>query len=222
VARQLELFAPSTPSIDESFARLLRTDLGAGAWIDHQAGWVAGHGALFDRLEQGAAWSSERRVMYDRAVDTPRLLASLPPEARPPLIERMRVVLSARYGEAFVRVTAALYRDGADSVAMHGDTTARDMAEAVVATVSLGAPRRFLIKPAAGGRSRTLMLGGGDLLVMGGTAQRTFRHGVPKVAVAGPRIAVMFRPIWDAWSRNAAGAALPGGRLRTATGSPAP
>ena len=135
--------------------------------------------------------------MYDHVVTVPRLLARIA-LADQPLIEAMRQALSARYGEMFVHVTAALYRDGSDSVAFHGDTTARDMDEALVATISLGAPRRFLAKPAAGGKSEALALGGGDLVVMGGTFQRTWRHAVPKVAAAEPRIAVMFRPAWAA------------------------
>jgi alkylated DNA repair dioxygenase AlkB len=81
---------------------------------------------------------------------------------------------------------------------MHGDTTARDLDQAIVATVSLGAPRRMHLRPTDGGAARTLDLGGGDLLVMGGTCQRTWRHGIPKVAHAGPRIALMFRPKWAA------------------------
>jgi alkylated DNA repair dioxygenase AlkB len=108
----------------------------------------------------------------------------------------MRDTLSAAYGEPFLHLTAALYRTGADSVAMHGDTTARTMLRSLVATISLGAPRRFVMRPVAGGPSRSLPLGRGDLVVMGGTFQRTWRHGIPKVASAGPRIAVMFRPAW--------------------------
>ena len=76
-----------------------------------------------------------------------------------------------RYGEAFVRVSAALYRDGRDSVAFHGDTTARDLVQATVATISLGAARRFMLKPKEGGRSQPYALGGGDLVVMGGTCR---------------------------------------------------
>jgi alkylated DNA repair dioxygenase AlkB len=138
--------------------------------------------------------------MYDKIVDVPRLLAAVrPDDAGQPLLGEMRDALSARYGEQFVHTTAALYRDGRDSVAMHGDTTARNMLEAVVATVSLGEPRRFAMRSVEGGDSFSLMLGRGDLVVMGGTCQRTWRHGVPKAASAGPRIAVMFRP---AWARN--------------------
>ena len=71
------------------------------------------------------------------------------------------------------------------------------MISAVVATVSLGAARKFLVKPTAGGSSRSFALGGGDLVVMGGSCQRTWRHAIPKVASAEPRIALMFRPSWS-------------------------
>ena len=131
--------------------------------------------------------------MYDKVVPVPRLLAVAPREG---LVEEMRAALSAKYGEEFLYTTAALYRDGKDSVAFHGDTSARDMDRAVVATVSLGEPRRFLMKPTEGGASIALPLGRGDLVVMGGTFQRTWRHAIPKVATAGPRIALMFRPSW--------------------------
>ena len=199
MARQLDLFSVATPGFDAGFAAVRRTELAHGAWIDHVPGWVTGHDALFDQLERGLAWRHEQMWMYERVVAVPRLLAGVEPDgAGQPLIEAMRRALSERYGEEFVRASAALYRDGTDSVAMHGDTTARDLERAIVATVSLGAPRRFLLRPTEGGASRALALGGGDLLVMGGTAQRTWRHGVPKVAHAGPRIALMFRPAWGA------------------------
>ncbi|HVV85592.1 MAG TPA: alpha-ketoglutarate-dependent dioxygenase AlkB [Kofleriaceae bacterium] len=215
---QLGLFSGGEPTVDETFGELHRTELAFGAWYDYQPGWVRGADALYAHLRDTMRWGSERRVMYDREVprmvtgtgsaptrprrvgrwvDTPRLLAGCPRDgAGHPLLERMRALLDERYGEAFVRLTMAWYRDGQDSVAMHGDTTARDLLEATVATVSLGAPRRFVLRPTEGGASRALHLGGGDLLVMGGTCQRTWRHGIPKVAHAGPRIAVMFRPRW--------------------------
>jgi alkylated DNA repair dioxygenase AlkB len=189
---QLPLFA-GVPSFDPMFRGLERIELGLGAWLDRVPGWVGNDGALFVQLERELDWRSERRPMYTRVVDVPRLLASVPSTG---IVEAMRVALSERYGEAFVRTSAALYRDGRDSVAFHGDTTARDMLEAVVATVSLGSARKFLLKPTEGGASRALALGGGDLIVMGGTCQRTWRHAIPKVAHAAPRIALMFRPDW--------------------------
>jgi alkylated DNA repair dioxygenase AlkB len=197
VLRQLDLFGTATAiGFDATFAGLRRRELAFGAWVDYQPSWVTGHAALFDQLERDLAWRSETRRMYDRIVATPRLLAS---PSQTGVVEAMRAALSARYGEEFVRTTAALYRDGDDSVAWHGDTTARDMLQALVATVSLGEPRKFMLRPTEGGDSISYMLGRGDLIVMGGTCQRTWRHAVPKAAHApGPRIALMFRPSWSA------------------------
>lgn len=196
MVRQLDLFAAPAIGFDAGFAGLGRRELSDGAWVDYQPGWVTGHDGLFGELEQSLRWRTEKRKMYERVVTTPRLLASVPKDG---IVEEMRRALSVRYGEEFVRTTAALYRDGDDSVAFHGDTTARDMEAALVATVSLGQPRRFLLKPTEGGASIVYQLGRGDLIVMGGTCQRTWRHGIPKVAkVAGPRIALMFRPSWSA------------------------
>jgi len=153
-----------------------------------------------DALVRETAWRRERRRMYDRVVEVPRLVASLPDDGPGhPLVEQIRALLSAHYATAFTRVSMGYYRDGADSVAWHGDTTARDMDEpTLVATVSLGAPRRFLLRPRGGGRSLAFPLGRGDLFVMGGLCQRAWQHAVPKVARALPRVAVMFRSIWDA------------------------
>jgi alkylated DNA repair dioxygenase AlkB len=199
VVRQLDLFAATpggAPAFDRDFRTLARIELGLGAWLDRAPGWITNDATLFAELEHTLPWRAEARPMYDRIVAVPRLLARIEEH---PLIEDLRVALSERYGEAFVRVTAALYRDGRDSVAFHGDTTARDMVQATVATISLGAARRFMLKPTEGGRSQAYALGGGDLVVMGGTCQRTWRHAIPKVAgEVGPRIAVMFRPAWTA------------------------
>ena len=198
--RQLDLFATGAPAFDASFRGVRRIALSHGAWIDHARGWVSGHDALFDELSRSIEWRAETMYIQGKEVAVPRLLGA---PLVGGLIDQMRRAISDRYGEEFVRVSCALYRDGRDSVAMHGDTTARDMLEATVATVSLGAPRRLRLRPTEGGASMPFELGGGDLFVMGGTCQRTWRHGVPKVAHAGPRIAVMFRPRWgDAYDRR--------------------
>lgn len=193
--RQLDLFATGAPAFDAGFKSLRRTDLSHGAWIDHAPSWVSGHDALFDELEKSLQWRRETMKMYDKTIDVPRLLARVPREG---IVEDMRAAMSMHYAEEFVFTTAALYRDGNDSVAFHGDTTARNMVQAIVATVSLGSPRKFMLRPAEGGPSIAFQLGRGDLVVMGGTCQRTWRHGIPKVAHAGPRIALMFRPKWAA------------------------
>jgi alkylated DNA repair dioxygenase AlkB len=134
--------------------------------------------------------------MYDRIVREPRLTHRwrLDDGPAPPaeLVE-MAEVLSERYGVEFTQIGANLYRDGADSVAWHGDRVARDLPEAIVALVSLGAPRPFRLRPTGGGASVCLLPGSGDLLVMGGSCQRTWQHAVPKVRAAAPRMSVQFR-----------------------------
>ena len=86
-----------------------------------------------------------------------------------------------------------LYRDGADSVAWHRDRIPPEIVDPVVALVSLGEPRKFLLRPQGGGRSRAFKLGQGDLLVTGGQTQRRFEHSVPKVKAAGARMSIVFR-----------------------------
>ncbi|HXT98434.1 MAG TPA: alpha-ketoglutarate-dependent dioxygenase AlkB [Polyangia bacterium] len=199
-AHQPSLLGGGSPSVDPAaLTRVQRIALNDAAWVDYLPGWVGGHEALFAELLATTNWRAERRPLYDRVVDVPRLLATLPDDGPGhPLLEQIRLLLGARYQTTFARLSLGYYRDGRDSVAWHGDTTARDLPEAVVATVSLGEPRRFLLRPRDGGRARAFMLGWGDLTVMGGACQRTWRHAVPKVAHAGPRIAVMYRPIWSA------------------------
>jgi alkylated DNA repair dioxygenase AlkB len=199
LAGQRSLFGSGHPEIDPALAGLRRRWLDADSWLDHAPGWVTGHQALFEALEASTRWQRERLHIYERTMEVPRLVARLP-ENGPghPLLAEMARALQARYGQAFVHTSLALYRDGRDSVAWHGDRVARELLEAVVATVSLGEPRRFLVRPKGGGRSLALSLGWGDLLVMGGASQRTWQHAIPKVARAGARLVVMLRPQWGA------------------------
>ena len=192
---QLGLFDRSTaPHRSDAPAALPRVQLDARAWIDYQPNWLAGHAALFDALRSGIEWRTEQRAMYDAFVDVPRLTATIPDDGpSPPALAGAHHALERRYRRRFESIRLAWYRDGRDSVAMHGDRVGRRVPDTVVAILSLGAPRRFLLKPAAGGRSLRFDLGGGDLLVMGGACQRTWRHGIPKVKSAGPRISIQFR-----------------------------
>lgn len=105
----------------------------------------------------------------------------------------MAARLGERYGVDLVSVSANLYRDGDDSVAWHGDRIGRFRTTTIVAILSLGSPRTLLMRPNGGGPSTGFTMHSGDLLVMGGTAQRTQEHCVPKRRSAGPRISVMFR-----------------------------
>lgn len=185
------------PAYDDTFTGLTRIELGRGAWLEHQPAWVSGHDELFARLLDEARWEAGRRPMYDRMVAVPRLVSAAPTSGpTADLLGGMADRLSRHYGVVMSQITLALYRSGADSVAWHGDRVARERLVSLMATVSLGSPRPFRLRPTGGGGSRGLILGPGDLVVMGGTCQRTWQHAVPKVASAGPRIVVMFRPDW--------------------------
>lgn len=180
-----------------------RLDLAHGAWIDVAPGWITGADALFERMVTSVPWRAERRHMYDRVVDVPRLLCFYDEgQALPdPVLDEARDKLSDYYrqelGEPFRTVGMCLYRDGRDSVAWHGDTIGRGSTEdTIVAIVSLGTPRTLALRPRQGGGPTIRHeLGHGDLLVMGGSCQRTWEHAVPKsTRITGPRISVQFRP----------------------------
>jgi alkylated DNA repair dioxygenase AlkB len=182
--------------------RVGRTDLGSGAWVDHRPSWIEGSDAVLDTLLHAVPWRAERRRMYDRVVEVPRLVAwygaGLP--LPHPVLADARAALSAYYlpelGEPLVSAGLCLYRDGRDSVAWHGDTIGRGATEdTVVALLSFGSPRTLALRPRGGGPGIGFRIGHGDLLVMGGSCQRTWEHAVPKTARAvGPRVSVQLRP----------------------------
>lgn len=183
--------------------RVQRRPLTRGAWVDHRPGWLQGADALMQTLVDTVDWQAERRQMYDRVVDVPRLL-SFYPEGVPlpdPILDRARAELNEQYaaelGEPFVTAGLCYYRDGRDSVAWHGDTIGRGKSEdTMVAILSVGAPRALSLRPR--GATTTWAkypLGHGDLIVMGGSCQRTWEHAISKTAKpVGPRISIQFRP----------------------------
>lgn len=180
-----------------------RRQLGDGAFIDFRAGWLSGADDLLRELLATVPWRAERRQMYDRVVDVPRLVSfhDLTVEDPPhPQLARLRRRLNDIYGgelgEPFTTVGLCCYRGGSDSVAWHGDTIGRSRSEdTMVAILSLGATRTFAMRRRGGGASLRLPLAHGDLLVMGGSCQRTWEHSVPKASAAtGPRVSIQFRP----------------------------
>jgi len=229
---------PEGPAVG-SLAGTVRHHLARGAWVDLLPGWVRGDG-LLERLLEDVPWRAERRPMYDRVVDVPRLLCHYGEgEALPhPVLESIRDALNVRYapelGEPLVSAGLCLYRDGADSVAWHGDTIGRGRtSDTMVAIVSLGSPREFLLRPRGGGAVARAIAGSdlsalrttehraeqsaehravptravsgsgtirhtlhhGDLVVMGGSCQRTWEHAVPKTSRSvGPRVSIQLRP----------------------------
>ena len=183
-----------------------RHRLSRGAWVDVRPGWVSGSDDLFARLVQTVSWQAERRQMYERVVDVPRLLRFYDTdEPLPdPLLGEVKEALNDHYrtelGEEFTTAGMCYYRDGRDSVAWHGDTIGRSKTQdTMVAIVSFGEARRLSLRPR--NRSTTqspslgFPLGHGDLIVMGGSCQRTWEHAILKTArPVGPRISVQFRP----------------------------
>ena len=202
-------FQPSLLDVGSVFAlspitpgegRILLSD---DAWVELHRDWVMGSDQLFEHLMATVPWKAERRRMYERTLDVPRLVSFYgADETLPdPALGTIRRALSTHYhlelGEPFCTVGLCLYRDGRDSVAWHGDTLGRGATEdTLVAILSLGCRRRLALRPKQGGSpSLRLELGGGDLLVMGGSCQRTWEHAVPKTArPVGPRLSVQFRP----------------------------
>lgn len=196
----LPLLESSEP-FDRGFGDMARHRLARGAWVDRQPGWVRDADDLFFTVLEALEWRQGVERIRGEEVARPRLVASFPTTEIPQglgVFKEMSDALSSRYGVALERITCNLYRDGRDSVAWHGDRVARELREATVAIVSLGEARPFRLRPKGGGDSVGWKAGHGDLIVMGGSCQRTWDHSIPKLSAAGPRIAVMFRHFY-AW-----------------------
>ena len=194
------------PVQESLFDHTERRWLTNGAWIDVRVGWLdrpQDSATLFDELRTAVPWRSERRQMYDRVLDVPRLVSfhdlvndEAPHDALKQLRRRLNDIYAGELGEPFTTAGLCLYRDGNDSVAWHGDNIGRSSTEdTMVAIVGLGATRTFALRPRGGGPSLRIQHRHGDLLVMGGTCQRTWEHSIPKTArPTGPRISIQFRP----------------------------
>ena len=189
-------------SLSPLAGRVTRHALSHGAWVDHQPGWVEGSDHVLDVLLGDIGWREDRRQMYEREVAVPRLLRwygrgePLPHAALTDARQALDLHYGPELGERFVTAGMCLYRDGRDSVAWHGDRMGRSRTgDTMVAIVSFGSPRPLLLRPVGGGESLRFPLGHGDLVVMGGSCQRTWEHCIPKTTKAvGPRVSVQFRP----------------------------
>ncbi len=197
--------APETGALD--LTGVERATLSRGAWIDVRRSWLPEADEVFEKLVTEVPWRAERRQMYEKLIDVPRLVHTylVGDSLLHAALSAARDALTAHYaeelGEPFRTAGCCYYRDGRDSVAWHGDTIGRGRThDTMVAIVSLGDPRRLTLRPRGGARgdeqtSVAVEMGHGDLVVMGGSCQRTWEHAVPKVAHAGPRISVQFRPL---------------------------
>ncbi len=223
---QLSLLDQLSPHPDVAFQTARRIVLDQNSWVEHVPDWLSGHDQMRRLLLETADWEQHRRNMYDRVVEVPRLVAGAPgsrlgldwrdgevrrfPSAASPgrvdeaatKLAEMAALLSIRYRRVLDSVSLAHYRGGKDSVAFHGDKMGPLRGDTVIAIVSVGERRRFLLRrnpktPHDGSSTLsgtlTFQFGGGDLLVMGGACQRDYEHAIPKMNSAGSRIAIMFR-----------------------------
>lgn len=193
---QGSLFAAGAPTVVDTVpVERLTLDERGGSWVDLARGWLRGADELHEALASSVPWSQHRRWMYDRMVDDPRLSRWYPSGSPLPhsALTEIRDALARAYRTSFGSIGLNYYRDGQDSVAFHADRELRELDDTLVAIVTTGAARPFLVRPQGGGRSRDLRPASGDLLVMGGRCQLEFEHAVPKVAHAGPRISISLR-----------------------------
>jgi alkylated DNA repair dioxygenase AlkB len=197
LAWQASLLDDGPPAADVAFSNLRRLELDDRSWVDFAPSWLTGSDELFALLLQTGCWQQREVLMYDRRVLEPRLTAgwSTDVDAVPPALRNLAEALSMRYSVTFDRIWVNLYRDGKDSVAWHGDRNRLVMSRPLVATVSLGARRRFLLRRTGSSRAaHELRPGHGDLVVMGGACQSEWEHTVPKQGgAAGPRMSVTLR-----------------------------
>jgi alkylated DNA repair dioxygenase AlkB len=194
--RQLSLFAGVCDLvIDETFSTAVRHELDATSWVDVVPRWLSGDDAFMARLIDAVPFEQHQRWMYNQLFDEPRLTAEYPDiaAAPEPFVRVLAGALSRQYGVRYDGLWLNLYRDHRDSSGWHRDWTTCKRSLCVVPVLSLGAPRRFLLKPRGGGRSTGFTVDGGDLVVMGGRCQREWLHCVPKQArPAGPRVSLNF------------------------------
>lgn len=203
---QLGFFGVGEPTINDGSVPE-RTELDGSAWVEVWRDWLLGSVTLCEELIRDVRWGQRRRRMYNRVVDEPRLTwraGQGDGQVPHPALKMAGEALERIYRVPLVGPGLNYYRDGRDSVAFHGDRELRQLNDTLVAIVTLGATRPFLLRPLGGGRSTDLRPASGDLLVMGGACQALFEHGVPKIASCGPRISASWRWVRQAGSTSPA------------------
>lgn len=187
-------------------AAVARTDLGGGAWVELVPGFVRDPAAALADLHGSLPWQQGEVLRYDRYVPEKRLAAGARPDTHP-LLRQADLHLQSRFRVGFTGVAALLYRDGADFQGLHSDRELRWLDDTLIAILVLGARRPFVLRPrqergvpveripaGTAPDDRILTPGHGDLLVMGGTCQRTWLHGIPAApGVDEPRLSLTWR-----------------------------
>jgi alkylated DNA repair dioxygenase AlkB len=198
----------SPPTVElriDRHAPVRRVELAGGAWVDLVEQFVRAPEDEFTAVHESAAWEQTEVLRYDRYVPERRLAAGLRADALP-LLRQTGLHLQATYRVPFAGVAAILYRDGSDFQGFHSDREMRWLDDTRIAIVVLGERRPFALRPRrplaavvervpAGQDPEDVVLtpGHGDLLVMGGTCQLTWLHGVPAADTDRPRISLTWR-----------------------------
>lgn len=214
---QPDLFAARGQiELDRAFTTAKRSALDASSWVELVPAWLRGGGVLLELLVAAVPWKQHYRRLFDQTFLEPRLTAqyrslrNLPHRA----LSDAAGALSDHYGVKYDNLWLNLYRDGRDSTGWHRDRFSCRRPECIVPVLTVGAARRFLLKPRGGGASIGLEPHCGDLVLMGGRCQEDWVHGVPKSgATIGVRISINFQS-----SEQARGAVRVGRRRRVAPG----
>jgi len=164
-----------SPAIDvAAFERATDHRLDEHSWIAYVPGLLVGHDQLLAELATLDVWEQRRRWMYDREVDEPRLTGEYDDlGAAPALLIELAATFSERFDVPYDRIWMNWYRNYRDGTGWHADRPAHKAPTATVPVLSLGAARRFMIRPAAGGSSTVFTPAGGDLIVMWCAAVRS-------------------------------------------------
>jgi alkylated DNA repair dioxygenase AlkB len=197
-----------------------RLNLFDGAWLDVQGGWLAASAAdeLLDTLLRELAWEQRHIVLFGKQVLQPRLIAwagelpyrysgqTLEPRPWPDAARAVLASVNATACVDFNHVLINRYRDGKDSMGYHADAEPELGPDPPVATLSLGASRRFCLRrhdKRSGEPPRSLLLEHGSLLIMGGSCQRHYRHAIPRAEDdLTQRVSLTFRRLLSAPRRG--------------------
>ncbi len=164
---------------------------------------------LFKHLYDGFEWFQSDMPMYGKIVKTPRLQCVMATEGSKPSLYSKRAPLkwdpavdkirekiekTLKMSKSFDYVLMNLYRDGNDYISWHRDREAEGEGKNIIASLSLGATRKFILKHSTKEVEKTFFLTSGSLIVMAGETQKSWKHTVPKEKkVTTPRINLTFR-----------------------------
>lgn len=189
-----------TPAINEAaFDASTDHPLDEHSWITHVPGLLTGHNRLLAELATLDVWEQRQRWMFDRKVEEPRLTGEyVDLTTAPALLAELAVTLGEQLGVPYDRIWMNWYRDHQDGTGWHADRPAHKAPTAIVPVLSLGAPRRFLVRRIGGRPSTVFTPAGGHLIIMKGRCQRDWQHCVLKEKVlAGPRMSLNFSSLTE-------------------------